>query len=231
MVLTDDNFASIEAAVEEGRGVFDNLIKFIAWTLPTNVGQGLVILVAILARRDAADPPAADPLDQHDDGGPARPRARLRAQGARDHGAAAARARRADPLAAASSAASAGGPAAPGRRLRPLRVGPGPGYSDAAARTVAVNTFVACRSSTCSTAVRSTLVFRLSPFGNRVDPRRGRAHGRAADAVHVRGVHAGRPSTRPRSAATDWALIVAAGVAAMLFMEVVGLLQRRARAV
>lgn len=49
MVLTDDNFASIEAAVEEGRGVFDNLTKFILWTLPTNIGEGLVILAAILA--------------------------------------------------------------------------------------------------------------------------------------------------------------------------------------
>ncbi|MBI2306655.1 MAG: HAD-IC family P-type ATPase [Rhodocyclales bacterium] len=49
MVLTDDNFASIEAAVEEGRGVYDNLVKFITWTLPTNFGEGLVIVAAILA--------------------------------------------------------------------------------------------------------------------------------------------------------------------------------------
>ncbi len=49
MVLTDDNFASIEAAVEEGRGVFDNLTKFIVWTLPTNMGEGLVVLAAIIA--------------------------------------------------------------------------------------------------------------------------------------------------------------------------------------
>jgi cation-transporting ATPase F len=49
MVLTDDNFATIEAAVEEGRGVFDNLTKFIVWTLPTNMGEGLVILVAIIS--------------------------------------------------------------------------------------------------------------------------------------------------------------------------------------
>ncbi len=49
MVLTDDNFSTIEAAVEEGRAVFDNLVKFITWTLPTNVGQGSVILVAIIA--------------------------------------------------------------------------------------------------------------------------------------------------------------------------------------
>jgi cation-transporting P-type ATPase F len=49
MVLTDDDFATIEAAVEEGRGVFDNLTKFITWTLPTNIGEGWVILAAIVA--------------------------------------------------------------------------------------------------------------------------------------------------------------------------------------
>ena len=49
MVLTDDDFASIEAAIEEGRGVFDNLVKFITWTLPTNFGEGLVIVAAIVA--------------------------------------------------------------------------------------------------------------------------------------------------------------------------------------
>ena len=49
MILTDDDFATIEAAVEEGRGVFDNLTKFIVWTLPTNMAEGLVILAAILA--------------------------------------------------------------------------------------------------------------------------------------------------------------------------------------
>lgn len=48
MILTDDDFATIEAAVEEGRGVFDNLTKFITWTLPTNIGEGFVILVAIV---------------------------------------------------------------------------------------------------------------------------------------------------------------------------------------
>jgi magnesium-transporting ATPase (P-type) len=49
MVLTDDNFATIEAAIEEGRGIYDNLVKFITWTLPTNFGEGLVILAAIVA--------------------------------------------------------------------------------------------------------------------------------------------------------------------------------------
>ena len=48
MILTDDNFASIEAAVEEGRNVFDNLTKFITWTLPTNGGEGLIILASVL---------------------------------------------------------------------------------------------------------------------------------------------------------------------------------------
>lgn len=49
MILTDDNFATIEAAVEEGRGVYDNLVKFITWTLPTNAGEGLVVLAAVIA--------------------------------------------------------------------------------------------------------------------------------------------------------------------------------------
>jgi len=48
MLLTDDNFASIEAAVEEGRSVFDNLTKFIIWTLPTNAGEAVIILSAII---------------------------------------------------------------------------------------------------------------------------------------------------------------------------------------
>jgi Ca2+-transporting ATPase len=49
MLLTDDNFSTIEAAVEEGRGVYDNLVKFITWTLPTNLGEGLVIMAAVFA--------------------------------------------------------------------------------------------------------------------------------------------------------------------------------------
>lgn len=48
MILADDNFATIVAAVREGRTVFDNLSKVIAWTLPTNAGEGFVVVAALL---------------------------------------------------------------------------------------------------------------------------------------------------------------------------------------
>jgi magnesium-transporting ATPase (P-type) len=48
VVLTDDNFASIRAAVEEGRRVYDNLVKSLAFVLPTNLGEALVLLVAVV---------------------------------------------------------------------------------------------------------------------------------------------------------------------------------------
>jgi len=48
MVLADDNFASIVAAVREGRTVYDNLTKVISWTLPTNGGETLIIISAVL---------------------------------------------------------------------------------------------------------------------------------------------------------------------------------------
>ena len=47
MVLADDNFASITAAVREGRTVYNNIEKAILFMLPTNVAQALVIMVAI----------------------------------------------------------------------------------------------------------------------------------------------------------------------------------------
>lgn len=43
LVLTDDNFASIRAAVEEGRRVYDNLVKSLAFILPTNLGLALIL--------------------------------------------------------------------------------------------------------------------------------------------------------------------------------------------
>jgi len=48
LVLADDNFASIVAAVREGRTVYDNLKKVISWTLPTNAGEAMTIIVALL---------------------------------------------------------------------------------------------------------------------------------------------------------------------------------------
>ena len=52
IVLADDNFASIERAVEEGRTIYDNLQKAILFILPTNGAQSLVILVAVLLGLD-----------------------------------------------------------------------------------------------------------------------------------------------------------------------------------
>jgi potassium/sodium efflux P-type ATPase len=48
MVLTDDNFASIVAGVEEGRTVYDNIRKAILFILPTNGAQALVVMIAVL---------------------------------------------------------------------------------------------------------------------------------------------------------------------------------------
>lgn len=48
MVLVDDNFATIANAVREGRRVYDNLKKTILFVLPTNLAQGLLIIIAIL---------------------------------------------------------------------------------------------------------------------------------------------------------------------------------------
>ncbi len=48
MILTDDNFASIEAAIEEGRRVYDNLVKALAFVLPTNLSFALVIFLSVV---------------------------------------------------------------------------------------------------------------------------------------------------------------------------------------
>jgi potassium/sodium efflux P-type ATPase len=48
LVLADDNFASIAAAIREGRTVYDNIKKVISWTLPTNAGEATTIIFALL---------------------------------------------------------------------------------------------------------------------------------------------------------------------------------------
>lgn len=48
MILTNDNFASIERAVEEGRTVYKNLLRAIAFILPVNGGESMTILIAVL---------------------------------------------------------------------------------------------------------------------------------------------------------------------------------------
>jgi magnesium-transporting ATPase (P-type) len=48
MVLADDNFATIGKAVREGRGIYDNIMKFVLFMLPTNGGEALVVIAAIL---------------------------------------------------------------------------------------------------------------------------------------------------------------------------------------
>ncbi len=62
MVLTDDNFASIVAAVEEGRGIFDNIKKYLMFLLSSNVGEILLMAGAILFGPLIGLPPGAIPL-------------------------------------------------------------------------------------------------------------------------------------------------------------------------
>jgi P-type Ca2+ transporter type 2C len=48
IILADDNFSSIVDAVEEGRGIYSSLKQFIQYTLSSNLGEILVIFIAIL---------------------------------------------------------------------------------------------------------------------------------------------------------------------------------------
>ena len=105
MVLTDDNFASIVKAIEEGRGIYDNIRKYLLYLLSSNAGELLTMFAGVmfagvlgLASAGRRAVPAAacrsTPLDQPDHRRAARARARRRSQGPRRHGAAAAQPRR-----------------------------------------------------------------------------------------------------------------------------------------
>lgn len=53
VVLTDDNFATIVSAVEEGRRIYDNILKAIQFLLSTNIGEVLVLFIAVMLNWDA----------------------------------------------------------------------------------------------------------------------------------------------------------------------------------
>ena len=82
IVLLDDNFATIVRAIEEGRGIYENIQKFLRFLFSTNLSEVLLvsagaILAFWLGLRDAGGQPAAaadggaDPVDQPDDRRPA----------------------------------------------------------------------------------------------------------------------------------------------------------------
>ena len=76
MVLADDNFASIVAAVREGRGIYENIQKTLVYLLAGNTAELLVMLVASLLGYPGAAPAAPAALDQPRDRRPPGPRPR-----------------------------------------------------------------------------------------------------------------------------------------------------------
>jgi len=66
MVLADDNFASIAHAVEEGRGIYDNLKKSIIFILPTGGGEALIIVAAIVMGETLPIHPGTNIMGEHD---------------------------------------------------------------------------------------------------------------------------------------------------------------------
>ena len=84
MTLTDDNFASIVAAVEEGRGVFGNIKKYLMYLLAANLGE-IGLLRSVAAGQAASAQRRPDPVRQSRHGRPARAGAVGRPAGTRPH--------------------------------------------------------------------------------------------------------------------------------------------------
>ena len=87
MVSMDDNFATIVAAVNEGRAIYDNIRKFIKYLMATNVGELTVMLVAPLPGHAATSAAPADPVDEPGHRRPSRAGTWVRAPRARRHAA------------------------------------------------------------------------------------------------------------------------------------------------
>ena len=110
MILTDDNFATIVKAVELGRGLYDNLVRYIRFQMGCLFGFIIRSSAPHLQhRRRRAVPAAADAVDQLHHPGLPGDRAGLRQARRRPDGAEAAPARPADPAAACSSGSSSSG--------------------------------------------------------------------------------------------------------------------------
>lgn len=62
MIVLDDNFASIAQAVKQGRGIYDNIVKFVSYLLSSNIAEILVIFLAMLLKLTGPDGAAFIPL-------------------------------------------------------------------------------------------------------------------------------------------------------------------------
>ena len=66
MVITDDNFATIVGAVEQGRIIYANILRFIHYLFSCNLSEILIVFVAIMIGWPLPLGAAADPVAEHD---------------------------------------------------------------------------------------------------------------------------------------------------------------------